>query len=309
MQPLPLRTMVRDDWPEVAELIHVSTNYWYETNRRFKIFVCRPDQVDLFCRVYEDLDPGCCLLVEHPETGRIIGSCFYHPRETHISLGIMNAHPSYFGMRVARRLLDEICRIADERGLPVKLVSSAMNLDSYSLYHRAGFVPYATFQDMYLEVPEEGLAVTVPEINHVRDATLDDLEQIVTLEWELAAIQREKDWRYFLDNREGIWHVSLIETPTAGVIGVLASVSDPASQMIGPGCARDEDAAAALLVTELNQHAGETPVWLIPTSCQSLAQTAYSWGARNCELHFGQVRGGTGRVQGVFFPTFMPETA
>ncbi len=309
MSELQIRTMTREDWPDVAELIHVSTNYWYEANRNMRIFRCRPDQVALFCRVYEDLDPGCCLVVEHPETGRIIGSCFYHPRETHISLGIMNAHPSYFGIGVARKLLEEICQIADERQLPLRLFSSAMNLDSYSLYNRAGFSPYASFQDMFLDVPAEGLAVSVPGVNHVRDATLDDLVEIVKLEAKLAGINREKDWRYFLGNSEGIWHVSAYETPDNELSGVIASIADPASRMIGPGVARDEDIAAALLLSELNQHAGETPVWLIPTECQSLAQTLYSWGARNCELHFGQVRGGRAGFQGVLFPTFMPETA
>ena len=102
MSPFKLRTMTLADRSEVAELIHVSTNYWYEANRNMKIFGCQPGEVDLFCRVYEDLDPGCCVVAEHTSTGRIIGSCFYHPRSTHVSLGIMNAHPSYFGLGVAR---------------------------------------------------------------------------------------------------------------------------------------------------------------------------------------------------------------
>lgn len=309
MNALRIRAMTRDDWPEVAELIHVSTNYWYETNRNFRIFPCRPEQVDLFCRVYEDLDPGCCLVAEHPETKRIIGSCFYHPRETHVSLGIMNAHPSYFGMGIARQLLEKICHLADEKQLPLRLFSSAMNLDSYLLYSRAGFAPYASFQDMFLEIPEEGLAVTVPGVNHVREATRDDLDAIVRLELELAGIERGKDWRYFLENQEGIWHVSVMESPEDELLGVLGSVAHPASRMIGPGLARDEESATALLLSELNHHAGAMPVWLIPTDCRLLAQTLYSWGARNCELHFGQVRGGEAGFSGVFFPTFMPETA
>ena len=95
----------------------------------------------LFPETYEALDPGCTLVAEHPRTGRLMGSCFHHPRETHVSLGIMNVHPAYFGMGVARRLLRAITDDADARGLPVRLVSSAFNLDSYSLYTRAGFVP------------------------------------------------------------------------------------------------------------------------------------------------------------------------
>ena len=221
----------------------------------------------------------------------------------------MNAHPSYSGSGVARVLLNRICEIADEQQKPLRLFSSAMNLDSFSLYNRAGFVPYASFQDMFLEVPPEGLPVTVPGMNHVRDATRDDLAEIVQLEAELAGIRRENDWRYFLENADGIWHVSVLESSASTITGVLASVAHPASRIIGPGCVREQEGAAPLLLAELNHHAGFTPVWLIPTDAQPLAQVLYSWGARNCELHFGQVRKGEASFSGVFFPSFMPETA
>ena len=79
-----LRSMEADDWTEVADLIYVSTNYWYEANRRMAIFSGGPDATRLFCEVYEALDPGCCVVAEHPETSRLMGSCFYHPRETHM---------------------------------------------------------------------------------------------------------------------------------------------------------------------------------------------------------------------------------
>ena len=91
-----------------------------------KIFGCQPETAGIFFDVYEDLDPGCCVVAELQETGRIIGSCFYHPRPTHVSLGIMNAHPSYFGLGVARKLLDFICAFADDQQKPVRLVSSAI---------------------------------------------------------------------------------------------------------------------------------------------------------------------------------------
>jgi hypothetical protein len=34
----------------------------------------------------------------------------------------------------------------------------------------------------------------------------------------------------------------------------------------------------------------------------------YSWGGRNCEIHFAQVRGGFRSFNGIVLPTFMPET-
>ena len=41
-------------------------------------------------------------------------------------------------------------KIAKDQSLPVRLVSSAQNLDSFSLYTRQGFTPIQTFQDLYL---------------------------------------------------------------------------------------------------------------------------------------------------------------
>ena len=96
----------------VAELIHVSTNAWYQDNLNRSIFQ-RDDASGclVFPEVYEALDPGCCLVAEE-EGGRLMGSCFYHPRETHVSLGIMNAHPDFAGRGVAGALLAEIIRRA-----------------------------------------------------------------------------------------------------------------------------------------------------------------------------------------------------
>ena len=62
----------------------------------------------------------------------------------------MNVHPNHFGRSVAGRLLRHIIEVADAKQQPLRLVSSAMNLDSFSLYTRAGFVPQAAYQDMIL---------------------------------------------------------------------------------------------------------------------------------------------------------------
>ena len=302
-----IRPMTEADWNEVAELICLSTNYWYEANGKSRIFGCDPAEVQLFCQVYEDLDPGCCLVASHRETGRIIGSCFYHPRKTHVSLGIMNVHPNHFGAKVAGALLKEIIGISESRNLPVRLVSSAMNLDSFSLYTRQGFRTIRSFQDMFVPVPESGLECEISTEN-IRPATLDDVSQMVALEAELTGIQREKDYVYFLENRLGIWHTSVSVDANGQVDGFLNSVQHPASNMLGPGCARTQDAAASLIVAELDHHRGRSPVFLVPTDCAELVGAMYGIGARNCELHFAQVRGEAQSMQGVVMPTFMPET-
>jgi hypothetical protein len=78
--------------------------------------------------------------------------------------------------------------------------------------------------------------------------------------------------------------------------------------MLGPGIARTESQAAALIHAELNHHRGRQPVWLVPCHCEQLVRTMYAWGAKNCELHLAQARGHWQAPDGIVMPTFMPET-
>ncbi len=309
MVEFTLRAMEADDWDEVAELICLGTNHWYQTHGMGPIFLNGPTSALLFCEVYESLDPGCCILAVNEETGKIAGSCFYHPRESHVSLGIMNVHPNYFGNSIARKLLDFVIHFADREEKPIRLVSSALNLDSFSLYNRRGFVPRQTFQDMYLKVPESGLSFETPGLANVRKANLGDVRAMLELELELSHISREKDFRYFIENESDCWHVSVFEEADRTISGFLVSIFHPGSNMLGPGVARTEMQSIALIHAELNHHAGRSPVFLVPVQKSTLVNTMYRWGARNCEIHFSQVRGDYREPSGVVMPTFMPETA
>ena len=304
-----IRRMGREDWAEVGELIYTSINYWYHTHGSGPKFLNGPESTQLFCKIYEDLDPGCCILVENPNTGRIAGSCFFHPRETHISIGIMNVHPNYFGLGAAKVIMREILDIAAKEEKPVRLVSSAMNLDSFTLYNRCGFTPRQTFQDMYIEVPSSGLNVEAPALSgNVRDAQPEDATAIADLEQELVGIRREGDFAYFIENTDKWWHGSVIENENGYIDGFLFSVSNAASNILGPGVVRTEEQTLALLHAELNHNTGRSPVFLVPTDCRQLVDNLYGWGARNCELHFSQTLGEWNPQTGIIMPTFMPET-
>ncbi len=305
-----MRTMKAADFDAVAELIFLSTNAWYQQKLGHPIFRCLPEDCRIFCEVYDDLDPGCALVMEHSRTGAIAGSCFYHPRETHVSLGIMNVHPNYFGNGIAGELLQRIIDEADIRDLPMRLVSSTMNLDSYSLYNRYGFSPFCVYQDMFLHVPETGLAKPAPaELPTVREAGPGDLMEIGQLEFEISGISRERDYCYFIENSTGIWKTMVALNEFGKVEGFLASVDHPASRLIGPGVMRNAPAAEALLRAQLDRFRGKTAVFLLPSGETELIAAAYGLGARNCELHFGQVRGSLQPVTGIVMPTFLPESA
>ncbi|MFB3891946.1 MAG: GNAT family N-acetyltransferase [Phycisphaerae bacterium] len=302
------RVMTPADRLEVAELIYFSTNHWYQTHGRPAIFSGGPEAAAVFFDVYEALDPGCSIAAVHPATGRIIGSCFYHPRTTHVSLGIMNSHPAYAGEGVARALLAWIIDFARRESKPLRLVSSAMNLDSFSLYTRAGFVPRCVYQDMCLAVPKDGLKVTADGAANIRPATMADVDAMAALDMEVAGIDRGKDLRHFIANREGFWHLSVYAGANGRPEGFCASSGAPGCNMVGPCVARTPEQAAALMAAELDRHRGRTPVFLVPVDCTPLVRTAYSWGARNCEIHFSQCLGQWRPVRGVMMPTFLPET-
>jgi GNAT superfamily N-acetyltransferase len=304
------RAMRSDEFAKVADVICASIRQWYAAHGKPGRFPGGPESCLLFPQVYEDLDPGCCVVAEELSSGRLAGCCFYHPRSTHVSLGIMNADPDYFGRGVAKDLLKFVCDLADRQGKPLRLVSSAMNLDSFSLYTRAGFTARAVFHDMTIAVPAAGLGLRCEGLQRVREARPSDVPATVQLEREVSGIEREADLRYFIENKRGIWHVSVIEPPRGGggIDGFLVSVKHPASSMLGPGVMRSDQDAVALVLAELEQQRGGSPVWLVPAHRGELVRQMYALGFRNCEVHLLQVRGEAQELRGVMMPTFMPET-
>lgn len=300
-----IRTMLPADRLAVASLIFESTNQWYQ--RHFGILpFSSAEHTTVFFDVYQSLDPDCGIVAE--SDGVIAGSCFYHPRETHMSLGIMNVHPEYFGRGIAGKLLAYIINEADRRQLPLRLVSSAMNLDSFSLYNRAGFVPRMIFNDLLFTVPESGISMTTSNMIKVRSARPADAKAMADCEFKLAGIRRMKDIVHFLENHEGYWHVSIAEQANR-ITGWLVSCGHAANRMLGPGCMSDDACALTLIAQELNLFRGRTVMVMVPANHNNLVRQLYAAGGRNCEIHFAQCRGQWVVPSGISIPTFLPETA
>ncbi|MBQ9813378.1 MAG: GNAT family N-acetyltransferase [Thermoguttaceae bacterium] len=310
MKNFIIRLKKESDNPGVAKLIMDSLNVWYRKNRGFESCVPSLDAASIYTRIYDALDPDCCVVAEDAETGQLAGSCFFHPRPTHVSLGIMTVAPEYFGQKVSTKLLAYIVDVAERRNQTLRLVSSAMNLDSFSLYSKAGFVPRAMYRDVLVAVPEQGFDDSLDGAT-LRDATPDDVDAIVELEQELCGVDRTKDYRFFIENRDGVWGVSvLVNSQTGAIDGVMCSVRDPGCNMVGPGAVRTQEQAAALIKRELNRYKGQwSPIVLVPTDCVELGRDIYALGGKNTETHVAQSLGDSPVRKGVIIPTFMPETA
>lgn len=312
MPPAPaLRPLIAADHEAVAGLLHRSLVQWYQSRLgQGARFGDKAEPFRLFPEVYAALDPGEGLAAVDPASGALLGVCFVHPRRTHVSLGIVATAPEAQGRGVARALLVPALDLARRTGRPARLVSSLLNLDSFSLYSRLGFVPHTLYQDLVLTVPAGGIAAPPPPGTDRVRAVTDPAEagRLAAFELDLQGLHREQDYAFFLKNTVGNWRVWTMEGAAGALDGFLVASHHPSCVMLGPGVARDAATAAALLWRALDAMRGLTPVFLVPSTAAALVHQCYAWGARNVELHAAQAVGPVPPARGIAFPTFLPES-
>lgn len=310
MSNFELRPLNDSDRSEYADLVHSSFNAWYwKKGWGMDYFRCPPEDAAVFYDIYNDLAPGRSVAAVNTKTGRLMGACFYHPREHHVSLGIMSVHPSYFGRGIGRALVKHIVDFADSGGFnSLRLIGSAINMDSFSLYNRAGFAPVKFYHDMVIQVPAGGAGGAPLLSKRVRNAVTGDAAAMGDIEFEISGIRRLEDYLYAVENRRGVFQVKVLEGENGGLDGFMISIRHPALNMIGPGVARTQDGASALVHSCLDRYRGEGVLTLIPMDCAGLVRQMYDWKARNVETHLFQVRGEFKPFNGVSIPSFLPET-
>lgn len=305
-----LRSLTGADVAEYSDMLFSSFNAWYWKRGWGKnYFGCEPQQTAVFYDVYNDLSPGCSIAAFDEDSGRLMGACFYHPREHHVSLGIMSVHPERFGQGVGRALVNHILDYTRQGGYKsCRLVGSAINMDSFSLYNRSGFIPRATYHDMVVMVPQAGVGAGSAGEERVRDATLADVAAMGELEFEVSGIRREIDYRYAIENPRGMLHAAVHANDQGGIDGFMISVKHPALNMLGPCVARSEEAAIALIGRELERFRGTWALLVVPMEKRKIVERMYRWGAVNVETHLKQVWGEFQDFKGVNMPSFLPET-
>ena len=310
MSEFDLRPLNDSDRDEYAALVHGSFNSWYwKKGWGADYFRCPPVDAAVFYDIYNDLTSSGSVAAVDRKSGRLAGACFYHPREHHVSLGIMSVHPDYFCRGIGKALVRHIVDFAEANGYKsLRLVGSAINMDSLSLYNKAGFVPVKSYLDMVIQVPVGGGLPAVPGADTVRDAVTGDAISMGCLEMEVSGIKRPQDYLYAIENRRGIFEVKVIENAAGSLDGFMISIRHPALNMVGPGVGRTEEACAALICASLGRFRGQQVLSVIPMDCGKLARQMYAWNARNVETHLYQVRGEFKPFNGVSIPSFLPET-
>ncbi len=305
-----LRSLTDDDRNDYAQMLYSSFNTWYAAHGwPSDYFRCQPEQTGIFLDVYNDISPDCSIAAFDPNNDRLMGACFYHPREHHVSLGIMSVNPDYFQRGVGRALVNHIVDFTDTHQYPaLRLVSSAINMDSFSLYNRSGLIPRNGYHDMVLPIPNTGLQVNFPLRDQVREARPEDVEAMASLEMDVSGISRINDYRYAIENPRELLQALVFENQNGHIDGFMISIRHHALNMLGPCVARSEKATLALLLQATERFRGEVPLFVVPMDKRALVETLYNWGARNVETHLFQVRGKFQAFNGVSMPSFLPET-
>jgi GNAT superfamily N-acetyltransferase len=298
------------DVPEYTQMLYDSFNAWYGKRGWGKnYFLCTAQDTSVFYDIYNDLSPGCSVAAFDRASGHMLGACFYHPRETHVSLGIMVVHRDHGRKGIGRSMVEHILGFTRANNYPCcRLVGSAMNMDSFSLYNRSGFVPRAVFHDMVVTVPESGLDVHVPSEDRVRDAVLSDVARMGDLEMDVSGIKREVDYRYAIESPRKLLHAAVCENNHGGIDGFMFSLKHPTLNMLGPCVARSSVVATALVRRELERFRGTVALMLVPVVERDMVEEFYRWGGVNVEIHLQQIWGEFRPVRGVNMPSFLPES-
>ncbi len=309
-QPFILRPLCDDDIWDYADLLFSSFNaWWWKHGLGRDFYECSPQDTAIFYQVYNDLTPGCSVAAIQRDTGRMMGACYYHPREFHVSLGIMAMHPNYVGYGIARAFVRYILDYTREQSFKAcRLVCSAMNLDSFSLYNRSGFIPRAMYQDMLIDVPPNGIRAHVSGEDNIRDAAADDVEGMGELELYVSGVKREIDYRYAIENPRGVMHASVYENEAGAIDGFMISLKHPALNILGPCVGRSEEVVIALIRRELDRFKGLAALFVVPMQKRTIVEQLYDWKAVNVETHVKQVWGEFQEFRGVSLPSYLPET-
>ena len=182
-------------------------------------------------------------------------------------------------------------------------------MDSFSLYNRAGFIPRATYHDMVINVPKEGLDdVSDKGGENIREAEIYDIGKMGDLEMEISGIRREIDYHYAIENPRDVLHASIYENDQNCIEGFMISAKHPALNMLGPCVARTEEVAIALIKNEIGRFRGTRVLFSIPMENRKMVEQMYSWKAINVEIHLKEVWGEFPGFKGISMPSFLPET-
>ena len=75
-EPMKLQRLQSHQYDDLAKLLHASLDVWHRTRLNVDRFGTEWEPFRLTVEVYEELDPGCCV-VAMDDAGALMGSAFF----------------------------------------------------------------------------------------------------------------------------------------------------------------------------------------------------------------------------------------
>lgn len=291
-----VRRLLASEVPDIARIFRAAFNEIYE-RRGYGPIVVDESVGRVIAETYLDHDPEHCFVVE--VEGRLAGSGFLHPRGEVAGIGPVTIDPAMQGQGLGRLLVSELCRRADELGIPsLRLIQDAFNENSYALYASLGFLPRGVLARASFPAKPCGR----PRV--IRAAGKVDLPRIEGLEQECLGFSRRRDYDllrrtgeiFVLDGADGLegWLARIVRGPVAVLGPVLSRTSEGMCQLVA-GASADLPA--------------ETDVrMLLPSECSELMAELGPQGLEIHSLCNYMVRGSFGGIRGYYAPTLFPES-
>lgn len=290
---------------EHGQLVVNSFNVHYAKKGYEKYMPFSGHDATLFFDVYAHISKGYNFAAVDTETDKLIGACFYHPREYHVGLGVMAIHPDYMGLGIGKRLVEEILNFTKRNGYKsLRLVGSALNIESFSLYNRMGFIPRQVFHTMMINVVDDYSF----DHSQIRKAEIKDIDEIAELEYSISGISRKNDYKFAIEDPLNIFQLLVYVSLEGQIEGFVMSSLHTASSIIGPGVGKNETIMKSLIKNNLEYYRGSSAMFLLPMENHTLVTEMYNLGAKNVETHLYQVWGDYTKPKGVVLPSFLPES-
>jgi GNAT superfamily N-acetyltransferase len=288
--------MRASDVPTVGAIFREAFNEIY-TRRGYGPVVADESVGAVIADTYRSLDPAHCIVVERD--GEIVASGFLHPRGETAGAGPITVVPAHQGTGVGQRLMQEVCRQADQAGVrSLRLIQDAFNETAFALYGGVGFVCREVLARTSFRSERRRVDGTSR-----RRATSRDLDGIVELEADLLGLRRRRDYELllrvgevFVDERDGIR--SSIARIVRGRVAVLGpAVAPTLEEMI-----RLIDFATRDLPP------GTDTRLLLPARCPDLHAALDDRALEVHSLCLYMVRGDYEPFRGYYVPTLFPES-
>jgi predicted N-acetyltransferase YhbS len=227
------------------------------------------------------------------EDGQPLAVNFLDQRNDVAGVGPVAVGVEHQGRGLGRMVMEALLERAEGCGFQsVRLLQSAYNLVSFSLYCRLGFAAKDEIADLRGRPhADEDIAATV------RECTPGDLDDLDRLSLEVLGFRRRGDVETVMP-----FVPPLLAEREGRLVGYVCRFPTPSGVFLGPAAARDQEALKNLIVGAARLVPGSLRLAL-PLSCSSLLRWALQSGFSLAELENLMVRGTYEAPAGAYIPS------